>query len=63
MTAAPAGRTLPLFEPGKQGDRWFMNYFGGQKKKIALVSALLTKATVLLLHEPFTGEQDPSRTC
>jgi ABC-type multidrug transport system ATPase subunit len=53
-------RLLDLFDLAKQGD-WAMNsYSAGQKKKIALASALITEAPVLLLDEPFSGGLDPA---
>ena len=36
------------------------NYSAGQKKKIALCSALVTEVPVLLLDEPFSGGLDPA---
>lgn len=53
-------RLLDLFELGKQGDWAINSYSAGQKKKIALASALVTEAPVLLLDEPFSGGLDPS---
>src|SRR6516165_773056 len=53
-------RLLDLFELAGQGDWAVSSYSSGQKKKIALASALVTEAPVLLLDEPFSGGIDPS---
>ncbi len=53
-------RLLDLFELAKQGDWAISSYSSGQKKKIALASALITEAPVLLLDEPFSGGLDPA---
>jgi ABC-type multidrug transport system ATPase subunit len=53
-------RLLSLFDLGTQGDNPIRSYSSGQQKKIALCSALVTEATVLLLDEPFSGGLDPS---
>jgi ABC-type multidrug transport system ATPase subunit len=53
-------RLLDLFELAKQGDWAISSYSAGQKKKIALASALVTEAPVLLLDEPFSGGLDPA---
>jgi ABC-2 type transport system ATP-binding protein len=53
-------RLLDLFDLARQGN-WVINsYSAGQKKKLALASALITEAPVLLLDEPFSGGLDPS---
>ena len=54
------GRLLALFELTEQGDSPIRTYSAGQKKKVALCSALVTEAPVLLLDEPFSGGLDPS---
>ena len=54
------GRLLNLFELTEQGDSPIRTYSAGQKKKVALCSALVTEAPVLLLDEPFSGGLDPS---
>ncbi len=53
-------RLLGLFELREQGDWAINSYSMGQKKKIALASALITEAPVLLLDEPFSGGLDPA---
>jgi ABC-2 type transport system ATP-binding protein len=53
-------RLLDLFDLADHGDRVINSYSSGQKKKIALASALVTEAPVLLLDEPFSGGLDPS---
>lgn len=53
-------RLLVLFELSDQGDSPISSYSAGQRKKIALCSALVTEAPVLLLDEPFAGGLDPS---
>jgi ABC-2 type transport system ATP-binding protein len=53
-------RLLDLFDLTKQGDWAINSYSAGQKKKIALASALVTEAPVLLLDEPFSGGLDPA---
>ena len=42
---------------GRQSDP---DYSAGQKKKVALCSALVTEVPILLLDEPFSGGLDPS---
>jgi ABC-2 type transport system ATP-binding protein len=54
------GHLLDLFDLGEQGDSAIKNYSAGQKKKIALCSALVTEAPVLFLDEPFSGGLDPA---
>ena len=53
-------RVLCLFELSEQGDHATSSYSNGQQKKIALASALVTEAPVLLLDEPFGGGLDPA---
>ena len=53
-------RLLTLFELTQQGDWVISSYSAGQKKKIALASALVTEVPVLFLDEPFSGGLDPS---
>ncbi|CAA6692293.1 MULTISPECIES: ABC transporter ATP-binding protein [unclassified Lentimonas] len=53
-------RLLHLFNLEENGDSPIQNYSNGQKKKIAIASALVTEAPILILDEPFTGGLDPS---
>lgn len=53
-------RLIDLFDLMKQGDWPLNSYSSGQKKKIALASALVTEAPILFLDEPFSGGLDPS---
>jgi ABC-type multidrug transport system ATPase subunit len=51
---------LDVFDLQDQGDSPIRTYSAGQKKKIALCSALVTEAPVLFLDEPFSGGLDPA---
>jgi ABC-type multidrug transport system ATPase subunit len=53
-------RLLQLFELLEQADWPIRGYSHGQQKKLAICSALVTEAPVLLLDEPFGGGLDPS---
>jgi ABC-2 type transport system ATP-binding protein len=53
-------RLLDVFDLREQGDWNINSYSSGQKKKIALASALVTEVPMLLLDEPFSGGLDPS---
>lgn len=53
-------RLLSVFELVREGDWPIRSYSAGQQKKIALSSALVTKAPIMLLDEPFSGGLDPS---
>ena len=53
-------RLLTLFDLTEQGDWPIRSYSNGQQKKIALCSALVTDAPLLILDEPFAGGLDPS---
>jgi ABC-type multidrug transport system ATPase subunit len=53
-------RLLALFDLTPQADTPIRSYSGGQQKKIALCSALVTEAPILLLDEPFSGGLDPA---
>ncbi len=53
-----ADRLLKLFN--LNGDHPINSYSTGQRKKIALSSALITEAPYLLLDEPFSGGLDPA---
>ena len=51
---------LKLFDLTREGDWPIRGYSNGQQKKIAIASALVTEAPILLLDEPFSGGLDPS---
>lgn len=53
-------RLLALFHLEGNGDSNLSSYSTGQRKKIALASALITEAPCLLLDEPFSGGLDPA---
>lgn len=53
-------RLLALFELSREGEWPIRSYSNGQRKKIAICSALVTDASTLLLDEPFAGGLDPS---
>lgn len=53
-------RLLQLFDLMAQADTYIGSYSTGQKKKIAICSALVTEAPIMLLDEPFSGGLDPS---
>lgn len=53
-------RLLQVFELEREGDWPIRSYSNGQQKKVAICSALVTEAPVLLLDEPFSGGLDPS---
>jgi ABC-type multidrug transport system ATPase subunit len=55
-----AHQLLDLFDLAAQADSPIRSYSAGQKKKIALCSALVTEAPVLFLDEPFSGGLDPA---
>ena len=55
-----AERLLTLFDLSEQGDWPIRSYSNGQKKKIALCSALVADASLMILDEPFAGGLDPS---
>ena len=54
------GRLLELFDLRKVDDSPIRTYSNGQKKKIAICSALVAERPVMILDEPFTGGLDPS---
>ncbi len=49
-----------LFNLTDKADSAIGSYSDGQKKKIALCSAMVTDAKVMILDEPFSGGLDPS---
>lgn len=53
-------RLLTLFDLARESDWPIRSYSNGQQKKIAICSALVTEAPVLLLDEPFSGGLDPA---
>jgi ABC-2 type transport system ATP-binding protein len=53
-------RLLQLFDLNRQADSPIRSYSNGQQKKIAICSALVADAAVMLLDEPFSGGLDPS---
>lgn len=53
-------RLLELFHLTDLADSPIRTYSAGQQKKIALSSALITDAEILLLDEPFSGGLDPA---
>jgi ABC-type multidrug transport system ATPase subunit len=53
-------RLLLLFDLQRQADSPIRSYSNGQQKKIAICSALVSDAAVMLLDEPFSGGLDPS---
>lgn len=55
-----AERLLALFQLADKADSTISGYSTGQRKKIALASALITEAPYLLLDEPFSGGLDPA---
>jgi ABC-2 type transport system ATP-binding protein len=55
-----ADHLLDLFDLAAQAETQMWNLSAGQKKKVALCSALVTEAPILLLDEPFSGGLDPA---
>ncbi len=53
-------RLLKLFDLSNIGDGPIRSYSSGQQKKLAIGSALITEAPVMLLDEPFSGGLDPA---
>jgi ABC-type multidrug transport system ATPase subunit len=54
-----ATQLLDLFDLTEKGDSPIRTYSAGQKKKIALCSALVAEVPILMLDEPFSGGLDP----
>lgn len=53
-------RLLRLFHLEEHGDSAIGSYSTGQRKKIALATALIAEAPYLMLDEPFSGGLDPA---
>lgn len=53
-------RLLELFDLEEQADSPISSYSTGQRKKIALASALAAERPIMVLDEPFSGGLDPS---
>jgi ABC-2 type transport system ATP-binding protein len=53
-------RLIDLFDLKRVVDSRISSGSAGQQKKVALSSALITEAPILLLDEPFSGGLDPS---
>lgn len=51
---------LGIFDLDQRADAPIRTYSTGQKKKIAICSALITEAPVLIVDEPFSGGLDSS---
>ena len=51
---------LELFDLSRKGDSPIWQLSAGQKKKVALCSALVAEAPIMLLDEPFSGGLDPA---
>jgi ABC-type multidrug transport system ATPase subunit len=51
---------LDVFDLTDKADSLVSSYSTGQKKKIAMCTALVTDAPIMLLDEPFAGGLDPS---
>lgn len=52
-------RLFQLFDLKEKADSILSGYSTGQRKKIALSSALISDAPIMLLDEPFAGGLDP----
>ena len=55
-----AAQLLELFDLSEKADSPVRTYSAGQKKKIAICSAIVAERSILLLDEPFSGGLDPS---
>src|SRR5690606_33804967 len=49
-----------IFDLAEKGESPIRGYSAGQKKKVAVCSALIADAPILLLDEPFSGGLDPA---
>lgn len=59
-TYEQAAKLLELYNLKDVADNYCVNYSQGQKKKIGLCSAFISKAKTLILDEPFSGDLDSS---
>ncbi|MEZ6059683.1 MAG: ABC transporter ATP-binding protein [Planctomycetaceae bacterium] len=57
---AHADGLFQLFNLSRESDWPIRSYSNGQQKKLALASAIITDARILLLDEPFGGGLDPA---
>jgi ABC-type multidrug transport system ATPase subunit len=55
-----ADQLLKLFDLAEKADSPIRSLSAGQKKKVALCSALVAEVPILLLDEPFSGGLDPA---
>jgi ABC-type multidrug transport system ATPase subunit len=55
-----ADSLLDVFDLSEKADSLVSSYSTGQKKKMAMCTALVTDAPIMLLDEPFAGGLDPS---
>jgi len=53
-------RLVEVFDLAREADWPIRSYSNGQQKKLAICSALVTDAPILLLDEPFSGGLDPA---
>ncbi len=53
-------RLVEVFDLAREADWPIRSYSNGQQKKLAICSALVTEAPILLLDEPFSGGLDPA---
>jgi ABC-2 type transport system ATP-binding protein len=57
---AHVDQLLGLFDLAQKGDSPIRTFSAGQKKKVALCSALVAEVPILLFDEPFSGGLDPA---
>jgi ABC-2 type transport system ATP-binding protein len=57
---AHVDQLIGLFDLAEKGDSPIRTFSAGQKKKVALCSALVAEVPILLLDEPFSGGLDPA---